>query len=114
MRIKGNTIYLTRGDTAAITVACTFDNGEQRPFVPGDKVYFTVKKSTRTETKEIQKIVTNFDADGQAAFDIQHSDTSSLAYGTYFYDIQLTTLDDKFITIIPVSQFIVEEEVTYE
>lgn len=114
MRIKGTTIYLTRGDTAAITVACSYDNGDPRPFIPGDTVYFTVKKSTRTDLKEIQKIKTTFDENGQAILELEHSDTINLSYGTYYYDIQLNALDGKVTTIIPVSQFIIEEEITYE
>lgn len=114
MRIKGNTIYLVRGDTASITVTAVDQNDVPRPFVAGDTVYFTVKKSTRTEIKEFQKILTVFDLEGNAVFDIEHTDTSNMGYGTYFYDVQLTTVDQRVITIIPASNFILEEEVTYE
>jgi hypothetical protein len=114
MRIKGNTIYLTRGDSAAITITCEDQDGDDRDFQVGDTVYFTVKKSTRTAEKVFQKVITSFTPDGEAVAEIIPSDTSSLHYGTYYYDIQLTTVEGKKITLIPVSEFEVEEEVTYE
>lgn len=114
MRIKGNTIYLTRGDSAAITIICFDQDDEIRPFENGDTVYFTVKKSTRTTEKVFQKVITNFNTEGEAIADILPSDTSNIHYGTYFYDIQLTTAGGNKITIIPVSEFVVQEEVTYE
>jgi len=114
MRIKGNTIYLVRGDTASITVSAADQYDASRPFVAGDTVYFTVKKSTRTEIKEVQKIITVFNMNGQAVFDIEHEDTKNMSFGTYYYDIQLTSAEGRVITIIPASNFILEEEVTYD
>jgi hypothetical protein len=114
MRIKGNTIYLTRGDSAAITISCEDQDGDERDFVVGDTVYFTVKKSTRTTEKVFQKVITTFTPEATAVAEIIPADTASLHYGTYYYDVQLTTVDGKKITLIPVSEFEVGEEVTYE
>ena len=40
-------------------------------------------------------------------------DTSKLSYGEYWYDVQLTTEDNKVYTVIGPARFVLREEVTF-
>ena len=113
MKLSGYNIRMIRGDSESMKIS--LKNKEQEPIslVEGDTIYFTVKTSAKTDKKEIQKIVREF-VDGVAYIEIKPEDTNELAFKTYKYDIQLTTKDGIVKTLIPVSDFIIEEEITYE
>ena len=113
MEIQGTNISMIRGDSEAIKISCRDENGVDIPFVEGDIVYFTVKRSTSTEEKILQKIVTEF-TKGVALITIFPKDTRELKTGIYYYDIQLTRADGTVKTIIPPSKFTIKGEVTYE
>jgi hypothetical protein len=107
-------ISLTRGDTASLIVKMRDPDGNQIPFQLGDVVYFTVKKSTDTIEKVLQKVITEF-VDGNAEIYLLHDDTKGLATGDYVYDIQVNRgVDQSVTTIIPPSRFSLSKEVTYE
>lgn len=105
LTIKNNTITLTRGDTARIDLAISKD-GETYDYSP-DTVVFSVKTSTTTPEYVFQKTVTD------GVIYIAPSDTESLPYGTYRYDVQVTTQSGDVCTVIPPSNFIVAPEVTW-
>lgn len=105
LTIKNNTITLTRGDTARIDLAISKD-GETYDYSP-DTVVFSVKTSTTTPEYVFQKTVTD------GVIYIAPSDTESLPYGTYRYDVQVTTQSGDVCTVIPPSSFIVAPEVTW-
>lgn len=113
MFFKENDIYMTRGDYESITVSLKDTDDEPIPFNIGDTVYFTVKTDARTSVKILQKTITSF-VDGNAVISILPSDTASLNYGTYLYDIQWSRADGFKRTIITPSKFVIENEVTYE
>lgn len=113
MRIVGTDLHMIRGDTEAIKVSCINERGETITLGSGDTIYFTVKKSTDTETKLLQKIVTTF-SEGTALINIMPEDTKPFKPGVYYYDIQLNRSNGQVKTIIPPSKFVVEPEVTYE
>ena len=113
MRIVDNDISMTRGDSETITVSCTDIDGLNLPMVTGDTIYFTIKENTRTTTKILQKVVTSF-TDGKAIITLLPTDTKTLQYKQYFYDIQLTRADGTITTIIRPNKFTITEEVTYE
>lgn len=112
MRITGTNINMVRGDSESITVSLQKDNGVV-PFNQGDTVYFTVKQSSSTEEKILQKVITEFD-EGNCIIEIAPNDTKDLEFISYVYDIQLTDYNGKVTTIIPCSKFAISEEVTYE
>lgn len=105
LTIKNNTITLTRGDTARIDLAISKD-GEAYDYSP-DTVVFSVKTSTTTPEYIFQKTVTD------GVIYIAPSDTENLPYGTYRYDVQVTTQSGDVCTVIPPSNFIVAPEVTW-
>lgn len=104
---------MIRGDSEAIKLSCRDESGADFPLVEGDIVYFTIKRSTSTEEKILQKIITEF-TDGVALITIYPKDTRELKTGSYYYDIQLNKANGQVKTIIPPSKFTINAEVTYE
>lgn len=104
--VEGNTIRLTRGDTAYIHIPLTTNDGTYE-MLPEDTLTFSVKKSTRETDYLFQKIIT-----GSDIFHIEPTDTAGLAFGKYIYDVQLNTKDNDVYTVIPPSKFEVLAEVT--
>lgn len=109
---------LTRGDTDSFTIEVyNQETSESTPvkrdLIPGDIVYFTVKRSADLTEKTFQKVITTF-VNGNAEVFILHEDTKDLPIRAYVYDIQITFADGMVKTPIPASPFILEKEVTYE
>ena len=106
-------ISMIRGDTASfdIIVYTENDQGElvEYELEPGDRLDFTVKKSTKVEEKLISKIAN----EQSQHIVIDPSDTEGLKYGTYKYDIQFTSASGLVDTIIPPTDFNILEEVTW-
>ena len=73
-----------------------------------DQVLFTVKRNTYTNEIIFQKNV----GYGQVVM-ILPEDTASLPYGTYVYDVQVTTAQGIVNTVITPNPFIVDREVTW-
>lgn len=106
--IKGNDMYLTRGDTArfSVNIFNECDDGEYTPS-SDDKFTFTVKKDAYSEEILIQKVST-----GNPVFKILPEDTKNLDFATYVYDIELATPSGDIYTPVPYSNFNVLKEVT--
>ena len=103
------TIKLTRGDTARIGVSIENDiSGEKYEVQPEDVLVLTVKKSISDADYSFQKKVT-----GSNQFHILPSDTSSLEFGRYVYDVQITTKNSDVYTVIGPCSFELLKEVTY-
>lgn len=102
--IKGTTITLTRGDTLRVKININVDDEEYTP-VAGDSVRFAVKhpqmNSKKTAYKDAQPLLIKTIPIETMILELQPSDTKSLDFGTYVYDIQITFADgttDTFIT----------------
>lgn len=106
MTVNGTKLAMVRGDSESITVQCT------PSFSTGDTIYFTVRQTVE-DPIVLQKIVTEFDNDGKAVIIISPSDTESLDFDDYVYDIQLTKADGTVTTLIEPDRFRIKEEVTY-
>jgi hypothetical protein len=105
--VEGNSIKLTRGDTAYLTVG--INRGDEEYVVqPSDTLTLTVKKYTSDQSPAFQKVLS-----GETTFHIEPQDTASLAFGLYYYDIQLDTADGDTFTVVDVSVFEIMPEVTY-
>lgn len=130
MEIVGTNIYITRGDTSSLTYEINFN-----PAYEIRGVFFTVKKNARTSNALISKswekddegtitetgIVLNDElTTNETKFyvvSIDHSDTNSLEFGQYRYDIQINYLGadgakEEILTIVEPSIFEVREEIT--
>lgn len=113
MKVNGNILSMVRGDSESIILSLKKD-GNMIPFNQGDTVYFTVKQSYTTEDIALQKIITEFNEDGNCIIEIEPEDTKELSFRSYVYDIQLTDSNGRVTTIIPCSNFVIAQEVTYE
>ena len=101
------TIRLTRGDTARIIVPIENKVTHQSyDMLSTDILKFTIKKTVRDFSPRVQKVVT-----GSNVFHILPADTHGLDFGTYVYDVELTTGTDVY-TVIEPSCFEVMKEVT--
>lgn len=101
-----NVITLTRGDTCAFDVEIKTDSGATYIPQEGDVVTFTVKKDTKTADIIIQKT--------GSTIVLNPADTRSLKYGSYLYDVTLTTVSEAVYTIITPTEFVLAEEVNWE
>jgi hypothetical protein len=107
LKISNNDISLTRGDTARLTVPTYIVIGEEKqPYTvkEDDVMKLTVKKEYRDEPM-IEKKIT-----GSNSFHIKPEDTKPYDFGTYKYDVELTTVDGDNYTIVEDKKF----KITYE
>lgn len=113
MKVNGTDLAMIRGDSESITLSLK-DGEAVIPFVTGDTVYFTVKRSATVAEKALQKTITEFDEDGNCIIEIAPDDTKDLEFRSYVYDIQLNRFDGTVTTIVPCSKFAILQEVTYD
>ena len=109
--ITENKIYLTRGDSADISVNLTDLEGEPYEIQPGDVVYFRMKERA---TKEPSRILIERTADisgNEIVISLNEADTEHLPFGKYHYEIELVTEDDKHYTVIVDTEFEVGKEI---
>lgn len=106
--IDSNTdIQITRGDTAVIAINLELEDGTEYVLAAGDTLLFTVKTNVRTKDILIQKAFTD------RQIKINPADTDNLPYGTYYYDVQLSTVGGDVFTVITPHKFKVSAEVTW-
>ena len=103
---KNGDIKLTRGDTARLTVAPTYDDGQPYSIEKNDTVTFTVKQNYNDKSPLIEKVVV-----GGNKIHIEPKDTKNLPFGKYKYDVQVTKANGDNYTIIDDKIFEVANEV---
>lgn len=104
----GGKIRLTRGDTAMLKVAITNETtGNEYVVASDDTMAMTIKRDISDTEPIIQKKLV-----GSDTFHIEPKDTSSLEFGKYVYDVQLTTKSSEVYTVIEPATFEILEEVT--
>lgn len=102
-------ISITRGDTPSFTVNVTDAAGAAYVLQEGDMLTFTVKKSTKvTDPVLVQKVM---GAETGPTFQLTSEDTS-LAYGKYYYDVELRTAGGGTYTVVKPDKLTITEEVT--
>lgn len=107
LKCDGNTIHLTRGDSAVLLLKIRKDDETEYELQAGDSVLFTVKNSVYDTAVIIQKKL----IDG--VIKLNPDDTKNLQYGTYYYDVELTQTDGFVATVIGPQKLIIEPEITY-
>ena len=105
--LQDNTIRLTRGDTAHLTVPIVTSSGEEYNMSANDTLTFSVKKTVNDTRYIIHKTVV-----GSNLLKLEPRDTDSLEFMKYKYDIQLTTEDGDVYTVVDTSTFEILPEVT--
>ena len=106
IKIQGNKIHLTRGDSLRVTVNITQDGEPYTPVV-GDSVRFALKKDfDDTEPLVLRDIPTD-----TLQLVLVPEDTKPLDFGKYWYDVELTKNDGTVDTFIGPERFYITEEV---
>lgn len=107
LKVEGSDIYLTRGDSAYLVIDITLQDGSKYISEPGDVLVFNIKRTYDSEEYILQKTVEDF------IVNIEPEDTDSISYGTYWYDVELTTAEEAKFTVVGPARFILREEVTF-
>ncbi len=104
---------IVRGDTGAFKFQRLNSGGEPITSIP-DEMFFTVKKSFSFNAYVLQKKLSDMmlGEDNCWHFTIEPSDTATLDYGTYVYDIEVTT--GEYVQTIAKGKLVIEEESTWE
>lgn len=110
--IEDNDISLTRGDTCYFSLSLVRDeeSGEEYEIKTTDTVVFSVRETdddVSNPTYLVQKVV-----QGSGDIKLTPEDTKGLSYGTFKYDVQLTTADGDVYTVIGPKKFKMLKEVT--
>lgn len=94
--IVNNIITLTRGDTLKALISITDHNGQ--PYIPkqGDKIRFAMKRDISDPEPLILKEVPI----DTMTLVIEPKDTKDLDFGSYKYDMELTTAAGEVDTFI--------------
>lgn len=106
---RDNAIHLTRGDTARFQIdrAKNLASNEDYIFAPEDTVRLTIKKTENSDTILVQKVIS-----GGQLFHIEPQDTKELKFGSYTYDVELTTAMGDVYTVVGPAEFEITKEVT--
>lgn len=111
VNITDKNIFMTKGDTAILSLTIYDKKGEK--YIPSfyDVCLLTIKKCTSQSVPSAQIKGT---ADGEnVRFEIKPEDTSNLVCGEYVYDIQVKfDYNGDVNTVIPLSKFVLMQEVT--
>lgn len=111
VNITDKNIFMTKGDTVRLSLTIYDKKGEK--YIPSfyDVCLLTIKKYASQSAPSAQIKGT---ADGEnVKFEIMPEDTSNLACGEYVYDIQVKfDYNGDVNTVIPLSKFVLMQEVT--
>lgn len=107
---ESNMIYLTRGDSLYLNITLIDEDGSPYELQTGDNVRFALKKNIEDEECLILKDVEQLPFSRMVLY-LEPSDTKDLEYGTYWYDIELTTATRDVYTPIGPAKFKVTKEV---
>lgn len=115
IKITGNTIEMTRGDSLVLTVSIYDDQGQ--PYTPaeGDTVRFALKSSEMTlgrkDFKDTTPLINKTIPTDTLVLSLLPADTKTLSFGIYVYDIELTHASGVVDTFIANEKFIIAPEV---
>ena len=109
--VEGNTVRLTRGDTAflEIPIKAKLEDGTETPYVMAatDQLTLSIKRTIKDATPCVQKVLV-----GTNTFHICPEDTVDCEFAKYLYDVQLKTAEGDVYTVIEPSTFEMLREVT--
>ena len=114
VKIEGNKITMTRGDTLRAAVAMTRDGTEYTP-VEGDSVRFAMKNKKMTfgnkEYTDADPLILKSIPIDTMILELDPEDTKPYSFGEYVYDIEITFANGRVDTFITNSPFILSPEV---
>lgn len=94
LKIEGNNIFLTRGDSATIDLTIYDEEGNTYTPKPNDVIVFSVKANVNNVETILRKSFENL------SLKISSQESLKFNYGEYFFDVKLINHDltDTFIT----------------
>lgn len=107
IKVSGNDIYLTRGDTFKAQVVMKDAEGNTYTPVTGDVVRFAMKRTREDRTPLLNITIPN----DTMLLSIYPEDTHELEFGQYIYDIEITTASGIVDTFIADAKFNLTTEV---
>lgn len=107
LNISGTTIQLTRGDSLKLVVTPINSDGSDYEPEQGDTIRFAMKKSYNDQEPLIEKDIPI----DTFLLSLGPSDTKSLKFGEYVYDVQLTHANGDVDTYISEGTFVITKEV---
>ena len=107
--VKKTSITLTRGDTFKAQISITDKEGNPYELQEGDSVRFAMKKSFEDADEDVL-IVKQIPTD-TLILTLNPEDTKNLPFGSYVYDIQLTSAAGEVDTFITKASLTLTEEV---
>ena len=109
LKLSGNTIYVTKGDTVDLSINITNKDGEPYEPNPDDSIRFALKKKYTDENTLIFKEISVNDL--RLRIESQETKELSVRDSPYVYDIQLTMPDGTVDTFIDREKMYITEEV---
>ena len=114
IKITGNTIEMTRGDTLTATITILDGSGQAYVPVEQDVIRFAVKHADMTlgrkAYKDANPLINKTIPNDTLVLQLNPADTKQLDFGAYDYDIELTHADGAVDTFIS-GRFVLEPEV---
>jgi len=116
-KIEDTKVFLTRGDTFQAEITIYTDDSEQEIYTPeaGDVVRFALKRAKMTsgdrEFADKEPLILKDIPIDTLILEIEPEDTKNLDFGTYVYDIELTTSDGTVSTFIADATLVLTPEV---
>ena len=107
-------IEFPRGDTCPVSFSLNDSNGEPLEPTAQTEIYFTLKKNANTTTALLQKKLSTGDitiTNGLCSFTLEHTDTASMNYGKYFYDIELK--EGTYVKTLIIGNITLTNEATF-
>lgn len=107
------TISIVRATTNTFTLNVTDENGDAFALTGGQVFRFGVKTLPGDTQYLISKTITGADSDGAGGylFTLDPSDTKSLPFGSYWYDVGMQD-GTQYFNVIPASPFEIKYNVT--
>lgn len=107
VQINGTSITMTRGDTLCVQVNLT-QNGEPYTPVEGDAITFAMKRSAYDSGEPL--LVKSVPTD-TLMLELLPTDTATLAFGEYAYEMQMEFDDGTVDTFIANARLVLAPEV---
>jgi len=108
VRVSGNNIYLTKGDSLNVVIKLTYADGTEYEPVENDYLRFAVKEDFEDEEPIILKEIPV----DTMLLSLEPVDTEFLEQPcSLWYDIEMTFADGTVCTVIPKSRLYICEEV---
>lgn len=103
VKVDGNTITMTRGDTLRLKVDIVVDDEAYTPQAH-DVVRFALKhgqlNAMKTEYADKKPLISKVVPNSTQTLQLDPDDTKSLGFGRYDYDVQITFADGTVSTFI--------------